>query len=114
MYIQPNILWSIMRLFKMNIREIETDKEYSVELKYETVEHYILELFNVTKTDISKIPQLDEHEILSGEDLDKFLMQLGFYSKRKEISPIMTAIYEKFPKRKGKTFDLRLKVIKWD
>lgn len=103
-----------MRLLKMNILEIETSKEYSVELKYDTVEHYILELFSVTKTDISKIQQLDEHDILSGEDFNKFLKQLGFYSKRKEIFPVMTTIYEKFPKREGKTYDIRLKVIKWD
>ena len=103
-----------MRLLKMNILEIETSKEYSVELNYDTIEHYILELFNVTKTDISKVPELNEHEILSGDDLDKFLLQLGFYSKRKEIFPVIATIHEKFPKRKGKTYDFRLKVIKWD
>ena len=103
-----------MRLLKMNIREIETGKEYSIELKYDTIEHYILELFNVAKTDVSKIPQLNEHDIFTGEDFNKFLMQLGFYSKRKEISPIIATIYERFPKREGKTYDIRLKVIKWD
>jgi len=102
-----------MKLLKMDIREIETDKEYSVELKYETVERYILELFEVTETDISEIPHLDEYEILSGKDLDKFLLQLGFYSKR-EIFPIIKTVYEKFPKREGKIYELKLKVIKWD
>jgi len=96
----------------MDIKEIETGREYSTELKYDTVERYILELFEVTETDIYGIPHLDEHEILSGEDLDKFLLQLGFYSKR-EIFPVIEAIYEKFPKREGKTYDLKLKVIKW-
>jgi hypothetical protein len=103
-----------MKLLKMNIKEIETGKEYSVELKYDIVEKYILELFTVTKTDISKIPQLDEHEIFSGEDLDKFLMQLGIYSKRKEILPVIEAIYDKFPKREKNIYEFRLKFIKWD
>lgn len=103
-----------MKLLKMNIREIETGREYSVELSYDTLERYILELFKVTETDISEIPHLDDHEILSGEDLNKFLLQLGFYSKTKEISPVIKAIYEKFPRREGKTYDLKLKVIKWD
>lgn len=103
-----------MRLVKLDIREIETGEEYSVELRYEVVEKYILKLFNVTNTDISKIPQLDEHEILSGNDLDKFLVQLEFYSKRKDIFPIIEAVHEKFPKRKGNTYDLMFKVIRWD